>query len=107
VVNSRKYYPSTQWASAPTGKGLNFQRAQSLWELLTRPDEDIDIATINSIFFDELRGHPARAADGDTYGYESMSMQEALTEAANLRGSTSTMREYLAEREYHSVYPPG
>lgn len=73
-----------------------------LWELLADADGPVDIADINSVFFDKPQHHPAPGPDAGPYGFEEMEFADAQVQARAMRGLASP-QEHMADRREHTM----
>eukprot|EP00884_Botryococcus_braunii_P001858 jgi/Botrbrau1/11673/Bobra.0195s0004.1 len=96
MLLSREYYPSPNWIISGTGRGLSYQRAQSLWELLCDPDADIPLDVVQDIFFENPRGGIKSLQTKDPHGFCTMPLREAQDLARDARDDIGNIPIFLA-----------
>lgn len=89
MICSGEYLPAAGWVITGQGSGLDFQKAESLWEIATLADpQDCKISQVNDVFFGCF-GRPM-VMQPDPCAYDTISLEEAREIAQEIRDGVLT-----------------
>ncbi|BDA41855.1 hypothetical protein COCOBI_02-6500 [Coccomyxa sp. Obi] len=97
MLCSGEWMPAATWVITGQGSGLDFEKGESLWEIVMAADcANITIEQVQSVFF----GTPQRTMrmQPDPCGYDAVSLADAREFAMQLRTGVLTAEDHEASR---------